>query len=159
MTPDERIFSLMAIAEEQQKQIDSALVLQKSVLDIETNLLAKAREDLFESYRSTLNELKRETAAITQQNRRELDWKMLFQTVVVILLVCTIPIGGFFLYVEHSASRLEQMQQTMKKLKWDGGEADMGVCPHDGKNYPCVRVMKSWGQFGKAADYFILDPK
>lgn len=159
MSPDERIFSLMAVAEEHQKQIDSALALQKSALDIETRILAQAREELFESYRSTVNELKRETAAITKQNRRALDWKMLFQTVLVVLLVCTIPFGAFYLYVEHNASRLERMQQTMKQLKWGGGEADMGVCAHDGKDYPCVRVMKSWGPFGKAEDYFILDPK
>ncbi len=159
MSPDERIFSLMAIAEEQQKQIDRALELQKSALDIETRILAQAREELFESYRSTVNELKRETAAITKQNRRALDWKMLFQTVLVVLLVCTIPMGAFYLYVDHNATRLEQMQQTMNDLKWDGGEADLKVCEHDGKDYPCVRIMKSWGQFGEYGDYRILDPK
>ncbi len=163
MTPDERIFSLMAIAEEQQKQIDSALSLQKSALDIETRILAQAREDLFESYRSTLNELKRETAAITQQNRRALDWKMLFQTVLVVLLVCTIPIGAFYLYVEHNANQLEQMQQTMKQLKWEGGEAEIRNCKRkEGngyKDYPCVRVMRSWGAYGTTGDLYILDPK
>ncbi|MBY4650576.1 hypothetical protein K6L10_00095 [Vibrio parahaemolyticus] len=159
MSPDERIFSLMAIAEEQQKQIDRALELQKSALDIETRILAQAREDLFESYRSTINELKRETAEVTKQNRRALDWKMLFQTFVAVVLVCSIPIVAFYLYVDHSVDRVKSMQRTVSELKWDGGEADLKICEHDGKDYPCVRIMKSWGNFGEYGDYRILDPK
>lgn len=159
MTPEERIFSLMAIAEEQQKLIENGLELQQEAVRYEVERLRAAREELFNSYQSSLNEFTSSARVITQQGYSLFEWKSIIFGGLILLFIGALVLGGIVLYVNHAEDEVRGMQQAVEYLKWEGGEADVRTCTHDGSKYPCVRVMTSWGGYGTYEDYFILDPK
>ena len=59
--------------------------------------------------------------------------------------------------MQYLTKDLNEYQANYDELK--AKNADIKICPRNGKDYPCVRVMTSYGAYGEHSDIFILDPK
>ena len=136
----------MAIADEQQRLATQFIELQKKELDE----LKKERALITQTHEATLQRLE-------QELKQRIGWSWVFSTLIASLLVAGIVLIGAHIYGKHLKEKTFEAQDSYSLL--EGYNADFKRCPHDGKTYPCLRVMSSWGAYGEDRDYYIIDPK
>lgn len=157
MKAEEQLFSLMAIAEEQQRLITQSIEEQTR----STKALVQQQQVFLETLQAKQSEVQstfeRNVADLNQQLSRQVGWSRIFLTSLLSLLLSGVVIGGLFVYLQDMQNEIQASRSALSQL--EGYNADLSVCTRDGEELPCVRVMRSWGGYGEDADYFILDPK
>ena len=148
MNVDEKIYSLMMVAEEQQKLTLGFIDEQKS----EILALKKEREAILELHQNNM-------VAIEKMSRKRISLTWMFVTAAGSVCISLLIAFSASYYLKDILSDLSEAEAGYERLR--GFDADMATCLRDGTEYPCVRVMKSWGGYsdGKSnvADLYILD--
>ena len=158
MRPDEQLFSLMAIAEEQQRLITRYIEQQEA----STQAMAQSQriflQEMQEKQQEVQREFDRNLFDLNQKLSRQVGWSRIFLTVILTLFLAGTITTGITIYWRGLTEDIQEARATISKL--EGYNADIANCTtKDGKKLPCVRVMRSWGGYGEHKDYFILDPK
>ena len=160
MNQEDKIYALMACAEEHQKLIDESIEEFKNANKYELSRLAEEQNKLHVEHRNVMKDLHDLAEKTGRHNFKRLGYMWFLQTLLASLLVVGLSLGGILWFIDYRSDDITEMNQTIKKLTKEGGEAEILLCNRsDGKSYPCVRVMKSWGGFGDDGDIFIIDPK
>ena len=158
MNQENKIYALMACAEEHQKLIDDSIREFKKANQAELCRLSAEQNKLHSEHRKVMNDLYELAKNTSNTNFKKLGLMWFYQTFLVSLCVVIIFAGGVLFFIDHQSDTIVEMNRTIQKLSQKGGEAEILSCPRDGKSYPCVRVMKSWGSYD-GGDVFIIDPK
>ncbi|PLS40618.1 hypothetical protein [Carnobacterium maltaromaticum] len=158
MRSDEQIFSLMAIAEEQQRLITRYIEQQEA----STQAMERSQRVFLQELQGKQQEVQREFDRnlfdLNQKLSSRIGWSSLFLTMIVTLFFAGTIAAGFAVYLREVQGELKDTRAVLRKL--EGYNADLKICTTEAKeDFPCVRVMRSWGGFGEHKDYFILDPK
>lgn len=150
MNVDERIYSLMAVAQDQQKLTLEFINEQKR------EILALKNERAAISAQHQKN-----MAEIEKIARKRISMSWMFAT--------TLGCGACALLIAFSANfYLKGTLRDIKKAEVGyealrGYDADITFCIRKGIKYPCVRVMTKWGGFqdegSNISDLYILDRK
>lgn len=146
MSTDEKIYGLMAIAEEQQLLTAELIDLQKEEIDD----LKHERKLIRDAHKNALEDVQRRFAKNVHKG-----W--IGATFLCCLFSSAVVLSGTYFYMQQLTKDLNEYQANYDELK--AKNADIRTCTRNGKDYPCVRVMKSYGSYGKSGDIFILDPK
>lgn len=146
MNNEQKIFSLMAAAEKQQELTTEFINLHRS----EIQTLQEERNKIIQEHHQVLNKIEARLS-------KKLNFTWIISSVIACLLSGLIIMGGAYLYVSYITDGLDESEASYSKLK--GYNADFHMCPYKNKDYPCIRVMKSWGGFGEFGDIYIIDPK
>ena len=146
MNTEQKIFSLMAVAQDQQKLTAEFIELQKQELED----LRKEREETALAHARTLKKIESKW-----YSRSYFCW-FVMSTVVCFLVGLIIALGSL-VYVRHITDGLAESQAAYDKMK--GYNAELSTCEYKKKSYPCIRVMASWKGYGDERDFFIIDPK
>ena len=150
MNVDEKIYSLMMVAEEQQKLTLGFIDEQKS----EILALKKEREAILELHQNNM-------AAIEKMSRKRISLTWMFVTAAGSACLALLIALSASYYLKDTLSDIAKAKAGYERLR--GFDADMVTCLRDGTEYPCVRVMTSWGGYsdGKSnvSDLYILDVK
>ncbi|MCE7575809.1 hypothetical protein [Aliivibrio fischeri] len=154
MNTDEKLFALMGLADEQAK-VNQALLHEfarvlKQNNDVDREEIKKEREHIIHTYNSMVSSIKE------LQTRR---WTWIVSTFLACFFIVLVFLGGTHFYMGMLKNDITSMRETISHLKSDAGEAEVLSCTRKGVNYPCVRVMTSWGAYGESGDLFIIDPK
>lgn len=148
MNVDEKIYSLMMVAEEQQKLTLEFVDEQKS----EIFALKKEREAILELHQNNM-------AAIEKMSRKRISLTWMFVTAAGSVCISLLIALSASYYLKGTLSDLAEAEAGYERLR--GFDADISKCVRNGTKYPCVRVMTSWGAYddGKSnvADLYILD--
>lgn len=158
MRAEDQLFSLMAIAEEQQRLITHYIEQQEA----STQTMERAQRVFLQEQQGKQQEVQREFERnifdLNQKLSRQVGWSRIFLTLFLTLFLAGTITAGMTLYWRGLTEDIQEVRATMSKLK--GYNADLRTCTTKaGEDFPCVRVMRSWGGFGDHKDYFILDPK
>ncbi|HHC7135604.1 TPA: hypothetical protein ACN34R_004456 [Vibrio parahaemolyticus] len=160
MNQEQKIYALMACAEDHQKLIDESIREFKNINQQELAKLAQAQRQLHENHNKFMNELLNIAKRTGEYNFKQLGWMWFVQTFVISLFIFVFFGGCFYWYVESKIDDIDRMNYTIEQLSQKGGEAEIRSCRRpNGKVYPCVRVMTKWGGYGEAGDLYIIDPK
>ena len=146
MNTEQKIFSLMAVAQDQQKLTAEFIELQQKELDA----LRKERKETASAHARALKNIESDLS-----HRFHMGWIM--TSTVICLIVAAIICGSSLLYVQYITRGLASSEAAYDKMK--GYNAELSTCEYKKKSYPCIRVMASWGGYGDDEDYFIIDPK
>jgi hypothetical protein len=160
MNQEQKIYALMACAEDHQKIIDESIQEFKTANQQELVQLAAKQKQLHDEHRIVMKDLRRLAEKASENNFQRLGWMWFIQTLLASLLVVSLSVGGVIWFVNHKSDEIIKMNYTVEKLSKKGGEAEIHSCRRDnGKVYPCVRVMTKWGGYGNNRDLYIIDPK
>lgn len=141
MNQEQKIYALMACAEDHQKIIDESIQEFKTANQQELAQLAAKQKQLHDEHRIVMKDLRHLAEKASENNFKRLGWM-------------------WFRFVNHKSDEIIKMNYTIEKLSKKGGEAEILSCRRDnGKVYPCVRVMTKWGGYGNNRDLYIIDPK
>jgi cell division protein FtsL len=154
MNTEEKLFSLMGLADEQSK-VNQALLQEfartlKLSNDADRAELKKEREQIIQTYRRMVSRI---------EALQSMRWKWIVTTFFACFCLVAVSLGGVYFYTEMLSDDITRMRLTISQLKSEAGEAEVYTCKRDNIDYPCVRVMKSWGGYGTVGDLFIIDPK
>ncbi len=160
MNQEEKIYALMACAEDHQKLIDESIQEFKNANKYELGRLALEQQKRHSEHRMLMNDMLKVAKDTGSYNFRRLGLMWFFQTLLASVLVVVLSVGGVLWFMDHQADEIVQMNQRIKELSQKGGDADVQRCRRDnGKVHPCVRVMTKWGGFGEDSDMYIIAPK
>ncbi|WP_299011843.1 hypothetical protein [uncultured Shewanella sp.] len=153
MNAEEKIYSLMTIAEDQQTLTSQFIALQKQ----EVQQLEKEREALVSAHRDVLQNIQKQLAS-------KVHWSWIGITFLVCFFISAVFVIFGYGYSQLLIKDINQYQRQSKIAEANYNalkdkNADLMTCNHNGKSYPCVRVMTSYGSYGEHKDIFILDPK
>ncbi|MCL1127968.1 hypothetical protein [Shewanella surugensis] len=153
MNTERKIYSLMTVAEDQQTLSEEFIKLQQQ----EMIQLKQERKSLVSAHRDVLQDIQNQLGS-------RLHWSWIGIT----FLVCFF-ISALFVIFGYGYSQLlikdinkYQRQSDIAEANYEAlkaKNADLMTCKHNGKSYPCVRVMTSYGSYGDNRDIYILDPK
>ena len=166
MTPDEKkLYALMAVAEQQQNLVNQAVKeLQITEERIQKVIAGQTHSTVSKSLNTGLQEgtaelLKTAKALGRLKNSIEsasdqLSWKLL----TLILGIFTILMLGIIWLFGVYIKPLENIS-TIESLRQDGIQLDIRSCTVGEESKTCVRVMKKQCNYGKNADFCVIDPK
>tara|TARA_Y100000588_G_C14241172_1_gene919450 strand:+ start:972 stop:1445 length:474 start_codon:yes stop_codon:yes gene_type:complete len=157
MKAEEQIFSLMAIAEEQQRLVTKSIEHQERSMQILLNQQQNYVKELQSKQLEVQKEFERQVNDLNRKLSDRIGWSKILLTFVSLLALVGLIVGGATLYLRNMQSELSEAQASLRDL--GRYNADLSACTHEGERYPCVRVMRTWGSYGEDSDYFILDPK
>lgn len=143
---DSKLYALMSVADDQQKLATQFIDLQKE----ELKLLKEERASINATHEQVLKKLEDKLGA-----RIHFGW--LLSTISACIFCALIIVGSTFLYLGSITSELTETQNALSELS--GLNAEILTCEKDDKSYPCIRVMRTWGGYGKNSDLYIIDPK
>lgn len=146
MNTEEKIFALMAAAEEQQKLTTRLIELQRKEAKEHIEALKKERAEMNERY-------KQEMHYCASKVGKEADYWFMAKTAIACISIGLIVLIGMWFYGEHLTKKVIEADAAYSQL--EKYNADISTCSGE----PCVRVMVSKGAYGNSRDYFILDPK
>ena len=157
MKPDEQLFSLMAVAEEQQRLVTLHIEQQeeatRKINEIQRQFIQDAQDCQGEVQRNFESNL----SALSDKLSNKVGWSQIFLTSLICLLLSVMTVTGLLLYLKGTIADIQEARAIKSKL--EGYRADLTTCERkDGSQHPCVRVMASWGGHGEFHDYFIIDP-
>lgn len=157
MKPEEQIYALMGIAEEQQRLITRHLEQQ----EISTAHLLKLEQQYIQDMQVQREIAQREFEQQLEEMSERLSDRVGTGWILVTTIFCftmAFVVGfGAYVYLDSIKTDIVEARAVMADLKVK--KADLSRCKKDGKYYPCIRVMKSWGSYGKYSDYYIIDEK
>jgi hypothetical protein len=146
MNTEEKIFSLMAAAEEQQKLTTRLIELQRKEAAEHLGALNRECVKISHAY-------EKHAEYCSSQLKREADYWFIAKTAIGCFLMILIMLVGAGFYARSLSSEIVESRAALKEL--EGYSADLSTC--SGK--PCIRVMKSLGGYGENGDIYIIDPK
>lgn len=160
MNQEEKIYALMACAEDHQKLIDESIQEFKDGNKNELRQLALERQKFHVEHQIQMNEMLKLAEKTGNYNFRRLGVMWFIQTLLFSALAVLVTVGGILLFMDHQTDEIAQMSQTIEELSRKGGEADILTCAlKNGEEHPCVRVMTELGRFGDDGDLYIIAPK
>jgi len=147
---DEKIYSLMAVAQDQQKLTLEFINEQKR----EIEALKNERAEISSQHQKNMAEIKK-----IARNRISLMWVF---TTSIGCAVCAALIGySATFYLKSTLMDIAEAKSAYEDLR--GFDADIKFCTREGVEYPCVRVMTKWGAYqdegSNVSDLYILDRK
>lgn len=154
MDTDERLMSLMAVAEDHQGTVTRLLeaTREREVGQSATFTdLMQRMEDKHDCLTA------RYEALLHQQSTRladRLDWKTLVLSVGVTFICCLMIVVGANLYFWSLTEKLQVVETRYERLK--DYKVKFSSCPYEDKEYPCLAVKAEWGSYG-GGKIFIID--
>ncbi len=150
MKTEDEIFALMAIAKEQQRSIDTAIVKMTTMAEE----ITEENQKLFNQNMG--RQVKAHNDMMTNVNsilaKRVWTSHMIY-TLIGCVCVCAAVLAGSWGYEQYLMKEAVNLAQSVKILKRDGGEADVGRC--DGR--ACVRVNTKYGAYGgDGKTYYVI---
>lgn len=156
MKPDEQLFSLMAVAEEQQRLVTRQIERQDaSILEFD-QVQKQLIRDLKDSHTKAQREFESNLCDLNDKLSHKVRWSQILLTLVFCLFLSVAISVGMNVYLNEVTQDIHEARAIREQL--ENYQADLSTCTRNGKDYVCVRVMKSWGAYGDDGDYFILDP-
>ncbi len=157
MNNDDRIMSLLTIAEDQlllndqrMEAAEKRLQMQDQAFDRYLQKMAEQYNALHEKYEANLQQ---QSARLAQL----LDRKMWLVAVGAPLLCGALIVWAYGTYLQSVRDELRSAEYALKDL--EAFHADLSRCDWAGKEYPCIRVRTDWQGYGPDRNYLIIDPK
>lgn len=166
MTPDEKkLYALMAVAEQQQNLVNQAVKeLQITKEDIQRTIAGQTYHTVSKAVNEGLQdgtaELIKSAKALgslknsIESASYEFSWKI----ITIILGIFAILMLGIIWLFSVYIKPLENIPQ-IESLRQQGIQFDIRSCTVGEESKPCVRVMKKQCNYGKNADFCVIDPK
>lgn len=153
MNDEEKIYSLMSVAQDQQKLTTELIDIQRE----EIAQLKKERERTNTSHINYLSRLdksfKEKLDEVESKFEQKLNYTYFVVTMISCLAMALIVLVGISFYGKYLTNKVIEADAAYTQL--EKYNADFSTCSGE----PCVRVMVSKGGYGNSGDYFILDPK
>lgn len=150
MDTEQQLMGMMVIAEEQQHAIDQLI---QTARDEQATLAETSRD----TQQQTVTLVRDAMQRLEQENEQLFHWHSIAVHIAIVACSALIIFGMLFLYTDYQTNKLAQIRQAINRL--EAVNADISRCEYHGKQYPCVKVMRSWGAYGTGKDVFILDTK
>lgn len=166
MTPDEKkLYALMAVAEQQQNLVNQAVKeLQITEERIQKVIAGQTHNTVSKSLNTGLQEgtaeLIKTAKALGRLNNSiesasdQFSWKL----ITIILGIFAILMLGIIWLFSVYIKPLGNIPQ-IESLRQQGIQFDIRSCTVGEESKPCVRVMKKQCNYGKNADFCVIDPK
>ena len=158
MNTEDEIFSMIAIAREQQQSIDNAIVKMTTMAeDITAENQKLFNENMTKQVKAHEQMMKNVNIVL---NKRVWTSQMIY-TFVACVCICTSVLAGTWGYerflmndVVNLTLQKEQMTLNVQQLEKRGGNAHIRTC--DG--HACIQVNPSYGQFGNnnSKPYYVI---
>ena len=150
MNVDDRIYNLMAVAQDQQNLTVEFINEQKR----EILALKNERAEILALHQKNMAEIEK-----IARKRISLSW-MFATTLGCAACAALVGFSASF-YLKGTLEDIETAKAGYESLR--GYDADITTCTRKGIDYPCVRVMTKWGGYknkgSNIADLYILDRK
>ena len=154
MDSEEKIMSLLAMAEDQQGTVTQLIEASRQREQEQYQTVAALITSIADKHEALHGQYE---ASLRQQSTRladRLDWTTLWLSSGVTFIVCTIIILAAYLYLGHIVTKTNVAETRYEELK--RYDIKISSCTHEGEKYPCLRVRKSWGGYGDGT-IFIID--
>lgn len=150
--PTDDMLLLLALIKEQREAIgDDRKRIEQFYAEMQDSILNKAEKSLQTTHNQAIDALKNTIGELNRATNR-LDYKfLLIYSTAFVALVFSVLVA-LFLFVP-SMDEIQQRRAEVAKLK----EYSLDLSKCDGQT--CVRVMKKQCNYGKNADYCVIDPK
>ncbi len=150
--PTDDMLLLLALIKEQREAIgDDRKRIEQFYAEMQDSILNKAEKSLQTTHNQAIDALKNTIGELNRATNR-LDYKfLLIYSTAFVALVFSVFLA-LFLFVP-SMDEIQQRRAEVTKLK----EYSIDLSKCDGQT--CVRVMKKQCNYGKNADYCVIDPK
>ena len=157
MNQEQQIYALMAIAEEQQRLITSHLEQQERSTNRLIQLEQQFMDKMQERQAQVQKQFEKQLVEINSQLSERIGTTKILITTVFCFSMAFLACFGAYVYLDATKADISESRAIQRELA--AKKADISRCKKDGKSYPCIRVMTSWGAYGDHKDYFIIDPK
>ena len=166
MTPEEKkLYALMAVAEQQQNLVNQAVKelqitkehIQSTIAGQTHHTISKAVNDGLQDGTAELIKTAKALGSLKnsiESASYEFSWKI----ITIILGIFAILMLGIIWLFSVYIKPLENIPQ-IESLRQQGIQFDIRSCTVGEESKPCVRVMKKQCNYGKNADFCVIDPK
>lgn len=146
MTTDEKLYALMAVAEDQQKMATQLIQLQRQEFKEQMAALKNEREQINASYEKKMR-------FCVSKLERDANYWFVIKTTLICMSVVLIMVAGMWFYSKHLGNEILELEA--QKSQMEKYNAVFGTC----ENQPCIRVKPSEGAFGDSENFYVIDPK
>ena len=158
MKTEEEIFAMMAIAKEQQRAIDNAIVKMTTMAEEITHENQKLFNQNIKKQVEIHDKIVKHANKVLSERIWVKDfiyWGLGIFIVASLVLIATVGYEQYLMYRISDLSVQEtKMTEVVHQLRTEGGGATINRCGKD--SLPCILVNPGYGSFGDSEDGAVL---